>query len=80
MERLELSKAGLKNLSRDRFAFIPVSSGKLQFVVDSVVTDTREFAGHSLDAGEENRTPKTLVLSERCLPVASLPPNEVPKC
>ena len=25
MERLELSKPGLKNLSRDRFAFIPVS-------------------------------------------------------
>ena len=47
MERLELSKPGLKNLSRDRFAFIPVSNN---------------------DAGEENRTPKTLVLSERCLP------------
>jgi hypothetical protein len=52
MERLELSKPGLKNLSLDRFAFIPVSD---------------------IDAGEENRTPKTLVLSERCLPVASLP-------
>ena len=33
MERLELSKAGLKNLSRDRFAFIPVQLDKLQFVV-----------------------------------------------
>src|SRR6185295_17527216 len=55
MERLELSKPGLKNLSRDRFAFIPVSSGKLQFVVDSVVTDTREFAGHSrCGRGESN--------------------------
>lgn len=52
MERLELSSPGLKNLSRDRFAFIPVSN---------------------IDAGEENRTPMTLVLSERCLPVASLP-------
>ena len=51
MERLELSKPGLKNLSLDRFAFIPVY----------------------LYAGEENRTPKTLVLSERCLPVASPP-------
>ena len=53
MERLELSKPGLKNLSLDRFAFIPVF----------------------FDAGEENRTPMTLVLSERCLPVASLPRN-----
>jgi hypothetical protein len=43
MERLELSKPGLKGLSLDRFAFIPVSN---------------------INAGEENRTPKTLVLSE----------------
>ena len=53
MERLELSSPGLKGLSRDRFAFIPVSN---------------------INAGEENRTPKTLGLSKRCLPVASLPP------
>ena len=26
-----------------------------------------------MNAGEENRTPSTLVLSERCLPLASLP-------
>ena len=32
MERLELSKPGLKNLLLDRFAFIPVQSDKLQFV------------------------------------------------
>ncbi len=52
MERLELSKTGLKNLARDRFAFIPRSN---------------------INAGEENRTPKTGVLSAGCLPLASLP-------
>ena len=52
MERLELSRSGLKNLLLARFAFIPTSN---------------------IDAGEGNRTPKTLGLSERCLPVASLP-------
>ena len=78
MERLELSKPGLKNLSLDRFAFIPVSV-PTHFSFSEAADRSwaakerqQKIVGHS-HAGEENRTPKTLVLSERCLPVASLP-------
>ena len=56
MERLELSKPGLKNLSRDRFAFIPISSGRTSvWRPHSVVSVKLKFAGHSrCGRGESN--------------------------
>lgn len=61
MERLELSKPGLKNLSRDRFAFIPVSvrqtsvCRRLPYGEHSASNDKLKFAGHSrCGRGESN--------------------------
>jgi hypothetical protein len=64
MERLELSKPGLKNLLLDRFAFIPVSvpflSDRIQFVAGShrehsIIRDKLKFVGHfQCGRGESN--------------------------